>query len=261
MTYFPPISKLDRARGSQPRIADPDLVGGQTVVQKFGRNPDVGTTAFEHIWFNGGGYNWLTGSSELRIQAGGDAADTAAGAGAREIQIEGLDENWDEATELVTTAGASASTETTTKFIRVNRAFVTAVGVYSGSNVDDIKVESVTGSLIVANIEAGLGQTQLGHFSVPNGKSAYLTRITAYYSSNKDGTIRCYRREGADVTTAPFGPDRVIYTWDEVSGEVGHQFDSYPCIPGKSDIYFVAQANNQAASVDVSFDMIIVNDD
>ena len=92
-----------------------------TSVHKFGENPAVGTTE-EDIWFGGGLYNWLQSAATVRIAAGGNAADDSAGAGAREIQVEGLDSNWDEATELITTNGASASTATSTSFIRVNRA-------------------------------------------------------------------------------------------------------------------------------------------
>ncbi len=249
MTYRPFVDELAYSRG---------LAEGITVVQKFGKNPNVGTGAFEHVWFNGGAYNWLTAASVVRIQAGGNAADTAAGAGAREITIEGLDQNWNEATETLATAGAAASADTTTTFIRINRAFVSESGTYGGANVGNIIIETNPGALIVANLEAEIGQTQLGHYSVPDGKMAYLARARVYYSTAKDGSVRLMRRERADDTAVPVGSPRILQAWDEFSGESQRDFLAMTAIPGRSDIYFEAQANTSAGAINVSFDILLV---
>lgn len=251
MTYSPFQDSLLRSRG---------LVSGISEVQKFGRNPDVGTGAFEHVWFEGGPYNWLTGSLPLRIQVGGNAADTAAGAGAREIIIEGLDGDWNEVTASLATNGASASADTSVNFVRVNRAYVSEVGTYSSGNTGDITIETNPSGLVVANIEAGLGQTQLAHYSVPAGKTAYISKIRVDYSSNKDGSVRMLQRRQAHYVTSSIRSRRLLQAWDEFTGESLRDYESQIIVPEKSDTWFEAKANTTNGSVDITFDIILVDD-
>ena len=86
-------------------------IPGLSVVHKFGR-ASVGTT-YSPVTF-GGVYNTpqVAGATTLRVKAG-DANDTAAGTGAREVTLIGLDETGAEVTEAVATAGAAASATTT----------------------------------------------------------------------------------------------------------------------------------------------------
>ena len=112
----PSFPWLDVSRG---------LVSGMQSIKKFGRNAAVGTS-FVPIAM-GGVYQTPQGSAAtaLRIKSGGDANDTAAGSGARSVTLEGLDENFELATEALATAGASASSATSTTFTRLFRAYVT----------------------------------------------------------------------------------------------------------------------------------------
>ncbi len=105
-------------------------------IVKFGTNESVGTT-FAHIWPLGGIYNWPSVATTVRVASGGSSNDAALGSGARTIVVDGLDENFDIATEEITLAGSSASVSTTTTFIRVHRAFVTEVGSYGGVNAGE----------------------------------------------------------------------------------------------------------------------------
>ena len=99
---------------------------GCRVVHKFGRNPSVG--AAKEIISTLATYWQPIAAETVRVKAGGNANDTAAGSGCREITIEGLDGSWAEASEAEATAGASASTATTTTFIRVFRAYCSSMG-------------------------------------------------------------------------------------------------------------------------------------
>lgn len=235
-------------------------IGYASTVQKFGSNNDVGTGAYEDIWQAGGTYNWLTAASAVRVKAGGNAADTAAGAGAQSVTIVGLDENWAEASETVATNGALASSPTTTTFIRVFRAYVENAGAYTGVNTGDVTIET-TGGTTVGFISAGLGQSQLGLYSVPAGKVAYLQRfrIVANSGANKTATIRLWQRRDADDVATPFKPKRLVDVFNGVSGEVSVEHATYPSFPAKTDIWFDAIGDANATSVDVSFDLILVD--
>ena len=64
-------------------------ITGSTIVNKFGRNASVGTTYVPVTV--GGVYNTPqpAAATTLRIKAGGDANDAAAGTGAREVTVVG----------------------------------------------------------------------------------------------------------------------------------------------------------------------------
>ena len=65
-------------------------------------------------------FAWLTAADEVRIKAGGDANDTAAGSGAQEVTVWGLLADLTFAKEAIATNGATVSTKTTQKFFRVS---------------------------------------------------------------------------------------------------------------------------------------------
>ena len=116
---------------------------GITTQHKFANNPSL--TTIEDVWATGGTYaGWITYTAAVRVAAGGNAADTAAGAGARTVYIEGLDQNWAVANETVTLAGGSASSFTSTTFRRVYRAYVASTGTYHGTNTAAISIQDAS---------------------------------------------------------------------------------------------------------------------
>lgn len=248
------------------QVSDPNLdrnsglIDYQETFTQYGRNPVVGTGAFEDIWGTGGPYNWLTAADTVRIQAGGNVADDAAGAGAQKVTIEGLDENWMEASETLATAGASVSASTTTRFIRIHKAFVPedGAGTYTGDNASDVMIET-TGGIEVACIMAGSGETHLGLYSVPAGKTAYLTNVRGFWDGKKNGTMRIYQRPAADDVIAPYSSRRLITEFTNFSGEQAITYASFPEFAEKTDIWASAIADTQAGAAGVSFDLCLVD--
>lgn len=237
------------------------LVTGYSSVRKFGHNDDVESSAFEDIWDGGGTYaGHLIAADEVRIKVGGNAADTANGDNARSVTIEGLDENWAVASETVATAGASASASTTTKFIRVFRAFVATVGAYGNTNLAAITIETDAGA-IVAIISAAKGQTQMGLYTVPASKEAYIRNIQVTVNAVRTVDFRMFKREDADTIAAPFGPLRLISEFDGI-GEAG-MTRRYSCppeaLPAMTDIITRAKSDSSTAGVSVEFDAILID--
>ena len=221
----------------------------------------MGTGGYEDLWTGGGTYNWLQAAVAVRIKVGGNAADDTSGAGAQTVVVEGLDQNWALASETIVTAGASASSATTTTFIRIHRAYIGNVGTYTGGNTAAILIET-TGDVLVAQIEAAQGRSQLALYSVPAGKTAYLTRLAVSVSATgtKTATIRAFKREDADDATTPFTGKQLVAEYDEVNGEVERTFDAWISIPEKSDLWFSAIADANETLVEASFDLILVDD-
>ena len=231
----------------------------RSVVQKFGLNPDVGAGTTEDIWYGGGIYTgFLQSSAAVRIRAGGNVNDDTAGTGARSIRIEGLDENWNSATEDLVTAGASASSATTTTFIRVFRAYVMNSGTYNSNNAGDIVIETTAGT-VVAAIEAADGQTQICVYSVPAGKKAFIRRLGVSVESSKPTTVKFFQHQNADDVSAPFTGTRLVFAFAGLAGVASENFEAYiGPFPAKTDIWARATGPTGGAAISATMDIVLV---
>ena len=244
-------------------------VTGYSVIHKFGRNNSVGTTLEPVCW--GGIYRTpqVAGATTLRIKAGGNANDDAAGTGAREVTLQGIDANGDVVTEAVATAGASASSATTASFIRLFRAYVSAVGSYAttaaGSHSADIVIEDSGGTqdwLTISTDSTGSafprGQSTSGCYTIPSGYNAYLKTVLVHVDSGKSVNLVMFQRTGVLQTSAPYDACRAIF--DETG--VQDNFTLKPDTPigpftGPCDIGLMAAVATGSADVSVDFELIL----
>lgn len=249
------------ASGQNPQVS---------TINKFGR-ATVGTTLVPIGYAGGTGGIYQTPQSgsatTLRIKAGGNANDTAAGSGAREVTLQGLDETGALVTEAVATAGASASSATTTTFIRLFRAWVSASGTYAtssaGSHSGSITIENGAGGTDWAVIDATVfpfGQSEIAAYSVPLGYTAFLHRFDIQISSTKVVDAVFFTREGILKTAAPYDAmrNKQYYPGITESGfwkEFGHA--PLRC-PELTDIGFMAKVSTGTSNVSIEFDMTLV---
>lgn len=247
------------------------LATGHTVVKKFGRSTAVGTT-FVPI-ARGNVYNTPLAASAttLRIAAGGDANDTAAGTGAREVTFVGLDENWAEVTEAVATAGASASSATTTTFTRLYRAYVSSSGTYAtsaaGSHAATITIENGAGGTTWATIDATdfpLSQTEIGAYSVPTGYTAYVFLDDVVIETNgKTCDLLFFWRAANDDTAAPYSAMRVqsaLYGLTPGATDLSGRSVPYGPYVGPCDIGWLGKVDAGTGGISVEFEIHLVNE-
>lgn len=145
------------------------------VIFKFGFNPDINGIE-ETIWDSGGIYAYPSAATVMKVSSS-STNDTAAGTGARTIVVEGLDGDYNEVEEIVTLNGQTA-VNTTTSFLRVNRAYVLTAG-SGGTAAGDIYVGvgTVTAGVpatIYAHITLGDNQTLMAIWTVPAGYTGYF---------------------------------------------------------------------------------------
>lgn len=232
------------------------------IIHKFGRNPAVGTS-FAPVSF-GGIYQTpqVSGATTLRVKAGGNADDTAAGDGAREITLQGIDETGALATETLATAGESASSATTTTFIRLFRVHVSASGSYatasSGSHTASITIENGGGGTDWATIDAtgfARAQSEIGVYTIPSGMTGHIFQAEGFTDSTKTTNALFFQRQNILETAAPFTAMRLLF---EEFGE-GGAFTFRPIRPiqiqGPTDIGFLAKVDAGTAQVDVDFEI------
>jgi hypothetical protein len=236
-------------------------ITGQEARRQFGKNEAVGTT-YEAIWPLGGMFNFPTTAQPIRVAAGGDAADDVAGLGARTISIDFLDENWNEVTEVLSTAGIVASASTTANCIRLNRVRVETSGTYHASNTGAITIEQETSGLVMSYLAAGTGVSEQALYSVPAGKTIYVTKISASVGAANSATIKLLQVHNADDTTPPF-TSIVHEEWamEDYAGDVVFGLDTYIQATGKQDIWFeaVRVTGGGSALVSVDFDFRLLN--
>lgn len=212
-------------------------------VSKFGFRENVGT-GWEPVWPGAAPYPFPSSAVAVRVAAGGNAADAAAGTGARTIRVYGLDANWAPINEDITLAGASASSATSATFLRVFRAYVLTAG--SGEwNAGDIDIEQVGGD-VLAVIPAGYGQTQQAVYTVPAGEKIAFDRGFVYVEGTKPASYRFVIRYGIDGATPA---RRAVYVAFGVEGPDAPRPKFPVTVYGPADVWMEAKA---AVAADVS---------
>jgi hypothetical protein len=250
--------QLSRLINSPEQDRNFGLIGYERAERKFGVNEAVSNGAYEDIWAEGGLYTLLQTADTVRVKAGGNAADTAAGIGARIITVEGLDENWNEASEDITLAGTLVSASTTTTFIRINRVFVKTCGTYGGSNTGIIRIEDTSATTILAHIPAGNGITFQAIYAVPAGKTAYITEIKTSVGESNSADVRMWNVEAGDLT---FPVKKYESAVEDFSGYQPDKLETYLKFQEKETLGFdaIRITGSGSARISVEFDFILVD--
>ena len=228
------------------------IAAGQMVrtssIHKFGAVPAMSQNNSGTVWdINDTLYPWsaFDTAGVLAIPAV-NASDNG-----HSVTVIGLDDNYDEVTEVFTVSSSTTTTGSQT-FKRVFRAFCSGTG--STINVGNINIQR--GGTTVARITANKGQTLMSVYTVPRGFTGYLLK----------GTMTC--QDGADATGDMFvrydGSDifRVGHSF-EVSGDGGqymYEFGVPIKIPSMSDIDVRATVRSNNARLTAAFDMILYKD-
>lgn len=234
--------------------------GGFTPLVKWGNNNDIDTASDpEDVWAAGGLMNWPATAAVVSVTSS-DAADDGdpTGNGALTLTIEGLDANWAAQTETITLNGVSAVTTTNT-FIRVNRAYIASVGTYHAANTGNLT--GTIGGATMLFIPAGVGQTQLGRYSVPANSNLLIDDFSVFIGSTKTATVKFWQYTGADDVTDPFtGGKRILREWNTAAGSIEERLRIPLVIGEKTDIWFeVTEVAANDTAVTAAFDGVLVD--
>lgn len=228
---------------------------------KFGENPDLDIAhGSADIWeFAPTVNNYVYQSSAgIHYISSTDAGDT------QDIEVEGLDANWNKQIITVTLAGQTKTQIGTGEtFIRVYRARNVGTTNLAGSVYiyeDDTVVAGVpnTNSKVKAYIMNGNNQTLMTQVPVPAGKTGLIKWVQSSLSKKKDGIL------GVTIYIRPFGQVFQVKESFNVmstgSSCVHKDFDGIPIVATeKSDIVMRAEANTDAMAVTGSMGIIFVD--
>jgi hypothetical protein len=206
-------------------------------IQKFGYNASVGTS-FETIWDGGGDYTFITSAGTATATSSNTDDNTGT------VEIQGLDSNYDLATETLTIGGSAGSTS----FIRVFRAKII------NANTGDANVGTITitvSSTTVAQIQPTYGQTLMAVYTVPRKHQAYLVQMDIGSSKDLENEIKFRIKEidnGNAWNTKSFITTR--------GGFVEKNFIVPEIINAKTDIEMRAKSS-ATSSISSGFELIL----
>lgn len=231
---------------------------GYASMNKFGRDPALGSGATNAVWDGSTTYTWPTSASITHIWSAVDSATTRAVV----VEIKGLDTNWDLKTQTVTTDATNSTTAValTTPLRRVFR-----MQVLDASAMDQaLRVGPVSKANFQAQISNPYNQTLMAIYTVPANKTAYMTQY--YIDCNKvsgGGDPELLGQLWVRDNSNGYAPwiKHVIGTDSDATSHIAHKFKPYFPIPEKTDIWIEATeitgVGGVVADVSAGFDLIL----
>ena len=240
-------------------------VKSHSVINKFGSSLNIGTT-----WTVVTGsqtYPTPTAAAALEILSSSNV-DSTGNAGAQYVYVQGIGPDWKQQTERVALTGTQA-VDLTGTWLRVYRMWVdesntyasTAATTHDGTITLRADGGGTTWAQILKDGIFGLGQSLIGAYTVPLGKTAYVTQYTADVEPTKNANIAFFQRCEADDTDAPYSGTmrlqalhRGIQNTIDISNHVARGPFVGPC-----DIGFLAKVANNTANISLQFNIVLVD--
>ena len=153
---------------------------GHSTLSLFGYQSSVGNTKIP-VWENATAYTYITSASTLTLVSTSASDNTSAS-----VLISGLDSSFNIISETLFLNGVTGVT-TVNSYFRVNSMILVSPGTSQTTNVGTITLKQ--SSNVIAQINIGIGKTQMSIYTVPAGYSFYLdlaevNTSNSYTSSN-----------------------------------------------------------------------------
>lgn len=216
-------------------------------INKFGYNTAVGSS---YQVLSDLGTDPLPATAAAVSVVSSSANDTAAGTGARTVEIQGLDADYNLQTLTVTLNGTTAVTTGSDTYIRVFRMRVVTAGT-NETNVGNITAS--IGGVDIAQIKADAGQSLMGIYTVPAGHNVYLTKFQASLSKNQEAVVQLRTKGGHGHDN---GVWRVLGQFGTFANTIEYEYVVPLQFYQKTDIQFRAKAG-ATSEMGIVFDMLL----
>lgn len=265
----PQLSGQVDPTANKPREWYLDVVAGKVpghrIIKKFGTS--AVTTTLAPVTFSGF-YRTPTAATALEFVSS-STDDDVGGIGAQEVTIIGLDSTWHEVTQTLATDGTTP-VPLSTDLIRLYRWKVTISGTYAsqaaGSHVGTLTIREagagVTWSTIGLVGGLGRGQSVIGAYTVPAGKTAYILSSDASVDAAKSVNYYFFERCNADDVTTPYTGTMLgtLEVFGLKSPWAPPAVAPRGPYPGPCDIGFLAQVALTTADASVNFEILLIDD-
>jgi hypothetical protein len=230
------------------------LVPRHSFVAKFGNNPTIDAATPEDVWDGGAIYVFPTTARlhDITSTSINDDGEGSPLAGARTLEIQGLDINYNEIGEIVTLNG-TADVETQNSYLRVYRMIVRTAGA-TGSNVGTITATAQVDTTVSAQITIGKNQTLMSVFTIPAGKTGYVTNVFGSMGVKQAGSV------DFEFLVRPFGEVFQVKLQISTAAYVQHKFSPYSVVTEKSDLKVRADVSANGSNTSAGYSIILVVD-
>jgi hypothetical protein len=177
-------------------IAEGNIVG-HSALYKFGSNPDVGTSE-ETIWQEGGLYPWASVDAAAGIVKVSSSSNTDAvgQTGALTCTIYGLNSSTGLVQNETVTLTGQTAVNSTLEYSRVNRIICNTAGTgLANAGIIYVGTGTITTgkpAVVWSSVAVGKNQTLQSIWTVPTGKTFYMTSFSVSTNSNKGNIINIY---------------------------------------------------------------------
>lgn len=243
ITSWPPMPAQDWymavSRGQIP---------GAAVQNIYGYNATVDGTSIP-LWENSTTYTYPSSAVTMTLYSS-SAADTNVS-----ILIVGLDTNYNLITETKVLTNGTTGVTTTNQYRRINSISLTGsvepVGIIYLSN--SAKTETYAQINLVNGTSAG--RSQMSIYTVPNGYTFYLTRVSGYVSPNNNANFYCNYRVWTRNTTT--GIITILQQAPFVNTYLTTRVAPRP-YPAKTDIQWQASMSAGTSIVSIAVEGILI---
>lgn len=224
--------ELQLARGQIP---------GHSFVHRMARVPQMSNNETGTLWdVNDTVYPWSAWDTAGVISI---ARASASDAG-KNVIVVGLDADYNTFTETVTLTDVSGNTSTNS-FKRIESVRMNGTSV----NVGDVTITK--GATVVAKINAGVGQSLMGIYTVPAGYTAFLHQGVMTIQTGGDATGTFYYRVPGDRFL-------IGHTFEVASSEYHYGFSCPFAVPEKSDLDVRASVRSNNSVVTSAYDLTLI---
>jgi hypothetical protein len=158
-------------------IAEGDIAL-HTPFEHFGRTSN-GNTSETDVWEGGTAYVFPTVAQQMEVVSS-SANDAAAGTGVKTVRIYYLDNNYVPRTENIVLTGTAPVATVATNILRINSLKVIDFGSSTTTYkaIGNIDIRHLSDTPIYSRIAAGFTRSRNAIYTVPAGKTLYITSIT-----------------------------------------------------------------------------------
>lgn len=232
MTLFASQSYFGKTEPFELQVAR-GQVPGHSLVNVFGYQPAVSTAGPYAVWENVAAYTFPANAQNMLVYSS-SASDINC-----RIVITGLDSKWNPITEAVILTNGTTGVQTAQQFLRVNSAIATDA-VYDNP-VGNIIIGNTGKTATYAQINVGVGRTQMSIYSVPDGHTFFLYRVDAY--NNQGGGGNAYGSYQVSATDNVNGTTYIV-----LASPFALNYNARRCIPfpytQKTDLQWQTKAQS-----------------
>jgi hypothetical protein len=219
------------------------------------------STNEEDVWAQTGTLIPRTTAIAMDIVSGSanDDGNPTTSTGLQTLLVEGLDASWAEQSVIYTMNGITPVVTGET-WTRINKVQGVTWGTYHGANEGIITIRNTGGGDIQAALGVGTSVTQKSHYSVPAGKTAYMTRFDLNVDANKSAIFRLWCVNNINDVSQPFtGGKILLHRVDGVKGPEAETLETPIKINAMSEVWWTVESAASGTDIHVDYDLEIID--